>query len=58
MTTSKSKKIFVTGADGFIGSNLVEGLVKKGYKVKAYVLYNSFNSWGWLQNLTGKSKDA
>lgn len=56
MTTSKSKKIFVTGADGFIGSNLVEGLVKKGYKVKAYVLYNSFNSWGWLQNLTDEVK--
>ena len=56
MTTSKSKKIFVTGADGFIGSNLVEGLVKKGYEVKAYVLYNSFNSWGWLQNLTDEVK--
>lgn len=42
------KKILVTGADGFIGSHLVEHLVKKGYSVKAFVMYNSFNSWGWL----------
>jgi len=56
MAILKSKKIFVTGADGFIGSNLVEGLVKNGYEVKAYVLYNSFNSWGWLQNLTDEAK--
>lgn len=44
-------KILVTGADGFIGSHLVEELVKKGYQVKAFVLYNSFNTWGWLDTL-------
>tara|TARA_A100001388_G_scaffold277592_1_gene269736 strand:- start:1498 stop:2496 length:999 start_codon:yes stop_codon:yes gene_type:complete len=42
------KKILVTGADGFIGSHLVEFLVKKGYSVKAFCLYNSFGSKGWL----------
>ncbi len=41
-------KILVTGADGFIGSHLTEGLVRAGYDVRAFVLYNSFNSWGWL----------
>lgn len=40
--------ILVTGADGFIGSHLTEKLVRQGYDVKAFVLYNSFNSWGWL----------
>ena len=44
-------KILVTGADGFIGSHLVELLVKKNFKVKALVQYNSFNTWGWLDNL-------
>lgn len=43
--------ILVTGADGFIGSHLVEELVKKGYQVKAFVFYNSFNTWGWLDTL-------
>lgn len=41
-------KILVTGADGFIGSHLTETLVREGYTVRAFVLYNSFNSWGWL----------
>jgi len=47
----KDKKILVTGAEGFIGSHLVETLVKRGHKVKAFVLYNSFGSWGWLDTL-------
>ena len=45
------KKILVTGADGFIGSHLVENLVKNNYSVKAFVLYNSLNSWGWLDKI-------
>ncbi len=45
------KKVLVTGADGFIGSHLTEELVRKGYEVKAFVLYNSFNTWGWLDTL-------
>ncbi len=40
----------ITGADGFIGSHLTETLVRAGYDVRAFVLYNSFNSWGWLDN--------
>ena len=43
-------KVLVTGADGFIGSHLTETLVRKGYQVKAFVYYNSFNSWGWLDH--------
>ena len=46
-----NKKILVTGADGFIGSHLVEELVRRGHDVRAFVLYNSFNSWGWLDQL-------
>ncbi len=44
------KKILVTGADGFIGSHLTEHLVKSGADVRAFVYYNSFNSWGWLDD--------
>jgi len=47
----KYKKILVTGADGFIGSHLVELLVKKNYEVTAFVFYNSFSSWGWLDSI-------
>jgi len=42
------KKVLVTGADGFIGSHLAEELVRRGCSVRAFVYYNSFNSWGWL----------
>ena len=45
------KKVLVTGADGFIGSHLTEALLEKGYDVKAFTYYNSFNSWGWLDML-------
>lgn len=50
-----SKKVLVTGSEGFIGSHLVEALLGCGYDVKAFVLYNSFNSWGWLDTFP-KSK--
>jgi dTDP-glucose 4,6-dehydratase len=43
-------KTLVTGADGFIGSHLVEALVRAGHEVRAFVYYNSFNSWGWLDH--------
>ena len=46
----KIGKILITGADGFIGSHLVEQLVLQGFDVRAFVLYNSFNSWGWLDH--------
>ena len=45
------KKILVTGADGFIGSHLTELLLEKGYKVRALSYYNSFNFWGWLEDI-------
>ncbi|CAN1606806.1 K21211 ncsC1; NDP-hexose 4,6-dehydratase [Candidatus Pelagibacterales bacterium] len=48
------KKVLVTGADGFIGSHLTEMLVKQGYHVKALSQYNSFNNWGWLENVNCK----
>ena len=51
----KNKKVLVTGADGFIGSHLTEALLEEGCRVKAFVYYNSFNSWGWLDTLP-KSK--
>lgn len=50
-------KILVTGADGFIGSHLVERLVELGYNVKAFVYYNSFNSWGWVDSFPKDIKE-
>ena len=47
----KNKMIFITGADGFIGSHLTEMLVKQGARVKALSYYNSFNYWGWLEDI-------
>ncbi|WP_342508838.1 NAD-dependent 4,6-dehydratase LegB [Sporosarcina sp. FSL K6-2383] len=49
-------KVLVTGADGFIGSHLTEELVRQGYKVRAFVYYNSFNSWGWLDQSSSEIK--
>ncbi len=48
--------VFVTGADGFIGSHLCEMLVSKGYQVKALSQYNSFNNWGWLEDVACKNE--
>lgn len=52
------KKIFVTGADGFIGSHLSEELVRQGHNVRAFVLYNSFNSWGWLDHVDAEIRNS
>jgi len=51
------KKILITGADGFIGSHLTEALVRQGHDVRAFVLYNSFNSWGWLDDSPKEIRD-
>ena len=50
------QQVLITGADGFIGSHLTEMLVSKGYSVKALSQYNSFNNWGWLENVNCKDK--
>ena len=49
-------KVLVTGADGFIGSHLTEALVRAGHDVRAFVFYNSFNSWGWLDQCAADVK--
>ena len=51
-------KVLITGADGFIGSHLTEALLEKGYNVRAFVFYNSFNSWGWLDHLSKHARDS
>ena len=53
----KNKKVLVTGADGFIGSHLVEKLIQEGCSVRAFVYYNSFNSWGWIDTFPKQLKD-
>lgn len=53
---NKQRKVLVTGADGFIGSHLTEALVRQGYDVRAFALYNSFNSWGWLDRCAADVK--
>ena len=52
------KKILLTGSDGFIGSHLAEALLEAGYDVRAFVYYNSFGHWGWLDSLEQHKKDA
>lgn len=50
-------KVLITGADGFIGSHLTEKLIEHGFEVRAFVFYNSFNSWGWLDGLPKELMD-
>ena len=58
MITQYMKKVLITGADGFLGSHLTESLVRKGYSVRAFVMYNSFNSWGWLDHASAEIKKS
>lgn len=51
MVIDKNTQVVVTGADGFIGSHLTEALLRKGAKVRALAQYNSFNNWGWLEEI-------
>ena len=54
----KNKKVLITGSEGFIGSHLAEYLIKSGVDVRCFVLYNSFNSWGWLDNFEPEIKKS
>jgi NAD dependent epimerase/dehydratase len=52
------KKVLITGAEGFIGSHLTESLVREGFSVRAFVMYNSFNSWGWLDHSSVETRKS
>jgi NAD dependent epimerase/dehydratase len=54
----KNKKVLITGADGFIGSHLTQSLIARRAQVKALVMYNSFNTWGWIDTFTPNEKEA
>ncbi|PHX73808.1 MAG: NAD-dependent dehydratase [Chitinophagaceae bacterium] len=56
MSINNKSSVLITGADGFIGSHLTELLVRQGFKVRAFVMYNSFNSWGWLDQCSSDVK--
>ena len=53
-----TKKVLITGADGFIGSHLTERLISEGAHVKAFVMYNSFNTWGWIDTFSSREKEV
>ena len=53
----ENQKILITGSEGFIGSHLVEEALNQGYKIRAFVWYNSFNSWGWLDTFPKEKLD-
>jgi NAD dependent epimerase/dehydratase len=53
----KDKRVLITGSDGFIGSHLTQRLLKAGCKVRAFVYYNSFNSWGWIDTFSLEEKN-